>query len=108
MTNCILNWYAFTLHVEFCEENNIDENAIRYGESFDTEAIDSETIVIDSIGQRLTLHLDNVIGGGGQRFISLFCPYWVSGLSLLLMLSEKPDVLMMKQLCSNLLIAFAS
>jgi hypothetical protein len=52
-------------------------NGLWYGESFDAELIDSETIVIDSIGQRLILHIDNVIGGGGQRFISIYCPYWI-------------------------------
>jgi len=49
-----------------------------YGHGYDTENVDSETTVIDSLGQRITLHRDNVIGGGGQRFITLFCPYWVS------------------------------
>jgi hypothetical protein len=56
------------------EANGNASATMWYGE---TETIDSETVVVDSIGQRLTLHIDNVIGGGGQRFISLFCPYWV-------------------------------
>lgn len=66
-------------HLPNSTENDIDNSngQLWYGESFDTEAIDSEMTVIDSIGQRLTLLIDNVIGGGGQRFISLFCPYWV-------------------------------
>lgn len=53
-----------------------DNELLWYGDGFDAE-IDSELTVIDSIGQRLILHIDNVIGGGGQRFISLFCPYWI-------------------------------
>ena len=61
------------------ENESIDNTngSMWYGESVDAEAIDSEMTIIDSIGQRLTLLIDNVIGGGGQRFISLFCPYWV-------------------------------
>lgn len=58
-------------------ESDENPNGMWYGDSFDADAIDTEMVVIDSIGQRLTLHIDNVIGGGGQRFISLFCPYWV-------------------------------
>jgi len=37
----------------------------------------SETTVVDSVGQRLTLGIENVRGGGGQRRISLFCPFWI-------------------------------
>jgi hypothetical protein len=29
------------------------------------------------VGQRLSLRIENVRGGGGQRRISLFCPFWV-------------------------------
>jgi hypothetical protein len=39
--------------------------------------IATETTVVDGIGQRLTLRLENVRGGGGQRRVSLFCPFWV-------------------------------
>ena len=34
-------------------------------------------MVVDSVGQRLTLKIENVRGGGGQRRISLFCPLWI-------------------------------
>lgn len=34
----------------------------------------TETTVVDSIGQRLTLSIENTRGGGGQRRVSLFCP----------------------------------
>lgn len=37
----------------------------------------SETTVVDSVGQRLTLGIENVRGGGGQRRISLVCPFWI-------------------------------
>lgn len=39
--------------------------------------IASSTTVVDSIGQKLTLKIDNVQGGGGQRRISIFCPFWI-------------------------------
>ena len=37
----------------------------------------TSTTVVDSVGQRLTLKIENVRGGGGQRRISLFCPFWI-------------------------------
>lgn len=39
--------------------------------------IANETTVVDSVGQRLTLRIENVRGGGGQRRISLYCPFWI-------------------------------
>lgn len=37
----------------------------------------TETTVVDGVGQRLTLNIENVRGGGGQRRISLFSPFWI-------------------------------
>ena len=37
----------------------------------------TETVVVDGVGQKLTLKIENVRGGGGQRRISLFCPFWM-------------------------------
>lgn len=36
-----------------------------------------QTTVVDGIGQRLTLSVENVRGGGGQRRISVFCRFWI-------------------------------
>lgn len=36
-----------------------------------------ETAVVDSLGQRLTLNIENIRGGGGQRRISVYCPFWI-------------------------------
>ena len=36
-----------------------------------------ETAVVDSIGQRLTLNIENIRGGGGQRRIAVYCPFWI-------------------------------
>jgi hypothetical protein len=33
--------------------------------------------VVDSTGQRITLGIENIRGGGGQRQISVFCPFWI-------------------------------
>lgn len=46
-------------------------------ESFDPTDVVNETVVVDSVGQRLTLNIENVRGGGGQRRISLYCPLWI-------------------------------
>lgn len=37
----------------------------------------SETVVVDRVGQRLSLQLENILGGGGQRRISVFAPFWI-------------------------------
>jgi hypothetical protein len=37
----------------------------------------AETSVVDTVGQRLRLQIENTLGGGGQRRISLFCPFWI-------------------------------
>ena len=37
----------------------------------------SETTVVDSLGQRLTLNIENIRGGGGQRRITVFSPFWI-------------------------------
>ena len=44
---------------------------------FFPDDISNQTIVVDSLGQRLTLNIENKRGGGGQRRISIFCPFWV-------------------------------
>jgi hypothetical protein len=44
---------------------------------YTADDIATETVVVDSVGQKLTLKIENVRGGGGQRKISLFCPFWV-------------------------------
>lgn len=36
-----------------------------------------ETIVVDGVGQRLKLNIENLRGGGGQRRVSLYCPFWI-------------------------------
>ncbi|GKY92544.1 hypothetical protein MPSEU_000224700 [Mayamaea pseudoterrestris] len=45
--------------------------------TFFPQDVVAETIVVDSLGQRLTLNIDNVRGGGGQRHISIFSPFWI-------------------------------
>ncbi|KAL7570167.1 hypothetical protein ACA910_020005 [Epithemia clementina (nom. ined.)] len=36
-----------------------------------------ETVVVDGVGQRLTLGIENIRGGGGQRRVSVYCPFWI-------------------------------
>jgi hypothetical protein len=59
----------------------MDENVLaskaRLRDTFSLEDIASETIVVDSVGQRLTLHLDNVLGNGGQRHVTIYSPFWI-------------------------------
>lgn len=45
--------------------------------AYSPDDVATETTVVDSVGQRLCLSIENVRGGGGQRRISLFCPFWI-------------------------------
>jgi hypothetical protein len=51
-------------------------HAMEY-QTFLPEDCVSEMTVVDSIGQKLSLQIENIRGGGGQRHISLFCPFWI-------------------------------
>ena len=44
---------------------------------YSSNDVATSTTVVDSVGQRLTLSIENVRGGGGQRRVSLFCPFWI-------------------------------
>jgi hypothetical protein len=35
------------------------------------------TTVVDHLGQKLNLYIENKLGGGGQRHITIYCPYWI-------------------------------
>eukprot|EP00985_Skeletonema_marinoi_P012126 scaffold5803_cov164-Skeletonema_marinoi.AAC.2 len=49
----------------------------RLKDTFSLEDIATETTVVDSVGQRLTLLLDNVLGNGGQRHVTIYSPFWI-------------------------------
>lgn len=49
----------------------------RRNDAYGVEDIATELNVIDSLGQRLTLLIDNVLGSGGQRHVSLYSPFWI-------------------------------
>ena len=44
---------------------------------FSPQDVAAETAVVDGVGQRLTLNIENIRGAGGQRRISIFCPFWI-------------------------------
>lgn len=35
----------------------------------------------DTVGQKLRLNIENTEGGGGERRIVVYCPYWIVNLS---------------------------
>ena len=37
----------------------------------------ASVMLSDSDGQRLRLGLENILGGGGQRRLNIYCPFWV-------------------------------
>jgi len=47
------------------------------GGSAGVEDIATETTVVDSLGQRLGLCIDNNLGSGGQRRVTIYCPFWI-------------------------------
>jgi len=44
---------------------------------FSPDDVTSETMVVDGMGQKLTLNIENIQGGGGQRHIAVYAPFWV-------------------------------
>lgn len=58
-------------------DQNILADMFRLRDTFSVEDIATETTVVDSVGQRLTLHLDNVLGNGGQRHVTIYSPFWI-------------------------------
>lgn len=65
----------------FNTENDTIESSgdgfLRRVNGYGIEDIATELSVVDSLGQRLTLHIDNVLGSGGQRRLSLYSPFWI-------------------------------
>lgn len=43
----------------------------------ENEGEDTFVYLTDTCGQRLRLNIENVEGGGGQRKIAVYCPYWI-------------------------------
>ena len=41
------------------------------------EAGDAWVDLADTVGQRLRLNVENVEGGGGERHIAVYSPYWI-------------------------------
>ena len=44
---------------------------------FTIDDIATETTVLDHLGQKMNLCIENRLGGGGQRHITIYCPYWI-------------------------------
>ena len=38
---------------------------------------DDSVFLLDSMGQKLRLQVENTLGRGGQRSIVVYCPYWI-------------------------------
>ena len=58
---------------ESADTSSIKERNIFYN----INDIATETTVVDSLGQCLNLNIKNTLGGGGQRHITVSCPYWI-------------------------------
>ena len=39
--------------------------------------IATETTLVDHLGQKINLSIENKFGQGGQRHVTIFCPYWI-------------------------------
>eukprot|EP01038_Epipyxis_sp_PR26KG_P006870 gene6870-9407_t len=48
--------------IDFLEENEGENDSV---------------ILTDSVGQKLRLNIENTEGGGGQRHVAIYCPYWI-------------------------------
>ncbi|CAM9173547.1 unnamed protein product, partial [Phaeothamnion confervicola] len=47
------------------------------GVFYDGPQVATSIVMTDGVGQKLTLRLDNRLGGGGQRRVTVYCPYWM-------------------------------
>jgi hypothetical protein len=52
-------------------EGLLEDNS---GESSDDV---TSIMLTDTVGQRIRLNIENIQGGGGQRQIAIYCPYWI-------------------------------
>ena len=43
----------------------------------DVESEISDVVLCDTCGQRLRLNVENIEGGGGQRHLIVYCPFWI-------------------------------
>lgn len=59
------------------EDYGIDGGDGRSELSFSLEDVATETTIVDSLGQRLDLSIENNLGSGGQRHITVYCPFWI-------------------------------
>lgn len=60
------------------ENDNIDGKTYKVDTfHFFADDVAQHTSIVDGIGQRLTLGLENIRGGGGQRRVTVFCRYWI-------------------------------
>lgn len=70
----------------FSTENEMIESsggcALKRSDGYGMEDIATDILVIDSLGQRLRLLIDNVLGSGGQRRVSLYSPFWIVSVSI--------------------------
>jgi hypothetical protein len=59
-------------------DNNVEGKTYRIDTAiFSPQDVAAETTVVDGIGQRVALNIENLRGGGGQRRLSVFCPFWI-------------------------------
>lgn len=66
-----------SLHCLYCIDALDGKVHTVEGNIYSPQDVAAETAVVDSIGQRLTLSIENTRGGGGQRRIAVYCPFWI-------------------------------
>jgi hypothetical protein len=57
-------------HPKKSKLNGLDGNDIQESET-------TTVILSDTVGQRLRLKVENFEGGGGQRHLIVYCPFWI-------------------------------
>jgi hypothetical protein len=60
------------------EDGNIDGKTYKIDNfHYLPDDVAQHTTIVDGLGQRLTLNIENIRGGGGQRRITVFCRFWI-------------------------------
>ena len=44
-------------------------------------SVEEEINLVDRMGQKLVVHIQNKLSAGGQRHLTIYCPYWVLNLT---------------------------
>lgn len=62
----------------YCKKDEVDGKTYKIDNfHYFADDVAQHTTIVDGLGQRLTLSIENIRGGGGQRRVTVFCRFWI-------------------------------